>query len=109
MHNFKPHLVLSAIAALGLAVTMVLIEDATAQRRRAQRSEDFQRLVGGLGFGPALDLSRRPNEFDPRLADGSCEDEGRLSGPAMRGPQLSSSIFYYPPLKRSSQGWSGER
>ena len=32
---------------------------------------DFQGLVGGLGFGAALDLEGCPFAFDPRL-DGGC-------------------------------------
>ena len=30
--------------------------------------EAFQRLVGGLGQGPAIDFSRCVSEFDPRVA-----------------------------------------
>ncbi|MGH7162441.1 MAG: hypothetical protein ACREID_03070 [Planctomycetota bacterium] len=34
---------------------------------RVEDDEAFQRLVGGLGLGPTLDLARCAREFDPRL------------------------------------------
>jgi hypothetical protein len=76
-------LVLGAAAVLGL--------DARARRRHEARAEEFQRLVGGLGFGPALDLSGGPNRFDPRL-DGRDADEVASA--------RALSIFSYPPPDR---------
>jgi hypothetical protein len=77
----------------------VLVSEHRAQARREEHEEAFQRLVGGLGFGPAVDLSGCAFGFDPRLA-GSCAEEG---GPIPAGacfcPRHAGSIFYYPPLK----------
>jgi hypothetical protein len=77
----------------------VLVGEHRAQARRQVHAEAFQRLVGGLGFGPAVDLSACAFGLDPRLA-GSCADEG---GPIPAGacfcPRHAGSLFYYPPLK----------
>lgn len=57
--------------ALLLALTLVLPAAATAAvlfgGDGVAASEEFQTLLGGLGQGPALDLTRCPHEFDPRL------------------------------------------
>ena len=47
---------------------------AEVELRPGERS--FQELVGGLGFGPALDLSRCEFSFDPRLCPGCPADLG---------------------------------
>jgi hypothetical protein len=94
------------IAALAMAAGALPIYDARMQPQRAERSAEFQRLVGGLGFGPALDLSRCPHSFDPRLDDGCGDDEGPLPGGARFCPQHAGSIFYYPPLAPSRRAVS---
>jgi hypothetical protein len=82
---------------VGMAGAILVIEEHT-QRRRAIPREEFQRLVGGVGFGPALDLSGCANCFDPRL-DGSCEQEcGPIPGGACFCPRHAGSVFFYPPL-----------
>lgn len=44
------------------------------------RAAGFQQLVGGLGGGPATDLSRCESAFDPRL-DAPCSlDAGPVPG-----------------------------
>jgi len=101
MNAGRPWLLLASIIALALAAVTFLVTDAGLQDRRAARAEDFQRLVGGLGFGPALDLSRCPNSFDPRLDDGCADDDGPIPGGARYCPLRGGSIFSYPPLERS--------
>jgi hypothetical protein len=98
MHPVKPFLVLVVIAALASGAGALLIVDAARIPKQAERAEEFQRLVGGLGFGPALDLARCPNSFDPRLDDGCADDEGSIPGGARFCPRHAGSIFYYPPL-----------
>ena len=56
-------LVLSAGAAAAVA------SSASRPTEEARRGEDFQRLVHGLGFGPAVGLSRCERDFDPRIGD----------------------------------------
>jgi hypothetical protein len=67
--------------------------------RAAAHSEEFQRLVGGVGFGPALDLSGCAFGLDPRL-DRECQEEcGPVPGGACFCPRHAGSVFSYPPLK----------
>src|SRR5579871_3846529 len=89
----------------GLLLALVILAGASAavlaaggRGRDSSRGEEFQRLVGGLGFGPALDLSACPFGFDPRL-DGTCgEDCGAVPGGRCFCPRHAGSVFFYPPL-----------
>jgi hypothetical protein len=88
----------------------VLLAEDRAGRRRAAHAEPFQRLVGGLGFGPALDLSGCAFGLDPRL-DGSCsEDCGPVPGGSCFCPRHAGSLFYYaPPGGDARAGGEGDR
>jgi hypothetical protein len=101
MDTIKALLILAAIAGLFLAAANVVILDSATQARRMKYSEDFQRLVGGLGFGPALELASCPARFDPRLDPGGADGDDFLLGLARDCPQHGGSIFYYPPLEPS--------
>ena len=70
-------------------------------------SESFQRLVGGLGFGPALDLSECAFAFDPRLDGSGAEERGPIPGGACFHPRHAGSLFDYPPLEHGVE-WLGE-
>ncbi len=91
----------------GLPVALVLLAGAAAavltaegRDRSAARAEEFQRLVGGVGFGPALDLSACAFGLDPRL-DGSCSaDSGPVPGGACFCPRHCGSVFSFPPLRK---------
>lgn len=58
---------LLVVAALALCAAAVTTLGARRSDREASASREFQRLVGGLGLGPALDLSRCAPAFDPRV------------------------------------------
>ncbi len=89
---------LAALMVLVTATIAVLIFEDRAFSRRQERRADFPHLVGGLGFGPALELSPCAFGFDPRL-DGSCElDCGPVPGGACFCPRHAGSIFYFRPL-----------
>lgn len=61
MRRGAPALLLAAAVVLPAAVAALL-------SRPARPADDgFQRLVGGLGLGPRIDLSRCAAEFDPRI------------------------------------------
>jgi hypothetical protein len=74
-----PLTLLSFLAALTLSAAAILV--AEARQGAAARDREFQEIVGGLGCGPALDLSRRPSCFDPRLGRWWPQDLGLLSRP----------------------------
>jgi hypothetical protein len=91
---------MALLALLTGATCAVVLAEGWAERRRAERSEEAQRLVGGLGFGPALDLSGCAFGLDPRL-DGSCaEDCGPVPGGACFCPRHAATLIVYPPLRR---------
>ncbi|MFI5403308.1 MAG: hypothetical protein ACHQ1G_10250 [Planctomycetota bacterium] len=77
-----PALLLATTLAVALFAAVLLATAAPS----TEGSEDFQRLVGGLGLGPAVDLSRCPAEFDPRV-DAGC---------ALGGEPLPASTLFCP-------------
>jgi hypothetical protein len=98
--NFRSLVLFVALVLLASATAVVLFVES---RQREPRAEAFQRLVGGLGFGPAVDLSGCAFGFDPRL-DGSCsEDYGPVPGGACFCPRHAGSLFEYPSVRYSSE------
>jgi len=91
-------MLLMAIAALAIAAIAVIVVDASPERADQKRSGEFQRLVGGLGFGPSLDLSRCAFSFDPRIESDCHWNTSPIPGGYCFCPQHASSIFYYPQL-----------
>jgi hypothetical protein len=69
---------LTLIGFLVMGAGAALAWDAGAQSREARTARAFQLLVGGLGLGPAADLSGCALAFDRRLADGCSQDGGPL-------------------------------
>lgn len=91
---------LVALLLLSSASAVVLAAEARLQRGREGHATEFQRLLGGLGFGPALDLSGCPFGFDPRL-DGNCAQEyAPLPGGTCFCPRHAGSVLYYAPPPR---------
>ena len=81
-----------------VACAAILLIESRGRPERQARSEAFQHLVGGVGFGPAVDLSGCAFGFDPRL-DGDCAQErGPIPGGGAFCPRHAGSVFYYPPL-----------
>jgi hypothetical protein len=102
MRLVTSNLLLIAIAALVVLAVTIWIHDAVTAKQSEEMSEDFQSLVGGLGFGPALDLSNGSYTYDPRLGDRAELDEP-LPGAAQNGSGNPFSIFSYPRQRRSSR------
>jgi hypothetical protein len=90
---------LVALAGLVAGAAGVLAVGGQGPGGRGPGAEAFQHLVGGLGFGPALDLSPAA-AFDPRLDGSRAAGDALVPGGEELGPQSSLSIFYYPPLDR---------
>ncbi len=66
-----PVVLLLFVGILSAAAGSLLAIDSQARSRGDDRGAEFQRLVGGLGGGAELDMSRCIHGFDPRL-DGEC-------------------------------------
>ncbi len=94
---------------LTVAAVAVFVAEGRAEQRQEARAESFQRLVGGLGFGPATDLSGCAFALDPRL-EGSCSlGHGLVPGGACFCPWHTGSFLSYPPLDgRSDSRSAGE-
>jgi hypothetical protein len=85
--------ILTLAAAAGLALSA-----GGRSARHEARSREFQRLVGGLGFGPAADLSGCAFSFDPRLCPDCPQNYGPVAGGVYFCPHHGCSILSYPPL-----------
>jgi hypothetical protein len=93
---------LALMLLAGAAAAVLVVEGLGAPDGRA--ASDFQQLTGGIGFGPAVDLSGCAFGFDPRL-DGACsEDCGPLPGGACFCPRHAGSVWCYSPLNRDQPG-----
>jgi hypothetical protein len=92
--------ILTAVLLLGLAgVACVLtVADGFASAGAGRQAEEFQHLVGGLGLGPAVDLSRCAFSFDPRLCPDCPLNHAPVPGGVYFCPQHACSILYFPPL-----------
>lgn len=97
MNAQRPLLFLWGVLLLGTAASLVLLLQAFDEKP-APSSIAFQRLVGGLGMGPALDLSQCPYCFDPRISTICRHDMQPIPGGSHFCPQHACSIFYYPML-----------
>jgi hypothetical protein len=75
----------------------ILITEARLQARPTC-AEDFQRLLGGVGFGPNLDLSESAGNFDPRLNGDFAGPGALIPGGGYFSDQRGLSIFSYPRL-----------
>ena len=96
MRPKAPLLVLGLILALALAAAvLVLVESRHGGAARA-RGKEYQELIGGLGFGPDVDLSRCATSFDPRLCRRCPHDFGPVPAGGCFCPHHASSIFWYP-------------
>lgn len=98
MSRWATHLLLAVVLLLmlGTVATVVLAQRTPGS---AARSQEFQELVGGLGFGPATELSEDASTFDPRVCPTSPGDLGPLPAGREFSTRQACSIFAYPPLK----------
>jgi hypothetical protein len=87
-----------SIALLAGTAGLLIASDSLVSTRRDRRSEEFQRLVGGLGLGPAIDLSRCGFSFDPRLCPDCPLNHEPVPGGVYFCPHHACSILYYPRL-----------
>src|SRR5262245_39566779 len=98
MRSHRPSLLLVLILLLAATAGGLVLSDGLQPTRSAAGSREFQELVGGLGFGPAVDLSQCENAFDPRLCPHCSWEAGPIPAGSRFCPQHGSSVFYYPSL-----------
>ena len=72
--------------------------------RRTASSREFQRLVGGLGMGPAITLHLCESSFDTRLAPNWRAAHQPLVCGEYFCPQHASSIFPLRPVDGKTDG-----
>jgi hypothetical protein len=94
----SPGILFALIVTLAIAAALAVCVESPAQRRRTAGSREFQQLVGGLGFGPAADLSRCAFSFDPRLCPDCAQNHGPIPAGVYFCPHHGCSILYYPSL-----------
>ena len=81
-----------------VAASAIMVIESHRDPRRATRSREFQQLFGGLGFGPAVDLSRCSLAFDPRLGPVCDSRFGPIAGGGSVCPHHALAIFDYSEL-----------
>ena len=95
MNPNAPRALFAVLMSLAIAAVGVTVVDAPARRGQPAKVEEFQRLVRGLGFGPATDLSRCEFSFDPRLSGNCSQDLGPIPGGVYFCPHHACSIMFY--------------
>lgn len=90
--------VLVVVLALTAAAGAILALGDRADAGRRPRAEQFQRLVGGLGCGPALDLAACEFSFDPRLCPACSNDSAPVPGGKCFCPYHAGALLDLPPL-----------
>jgi hypothetical protein len=95
MRSRSPAILVALTFGLVAAAAVVLVADNLSRTGRIGQVEEYQRLVGGLGLGPAVDLTRCAFRFDPRLCPTCPEDQGPVAGGSWFCPCQGCSIFYY--------------
>jgi hypothetical protein len=91
------------VVTLATAAGLVLVLDNGRRPREEMRAKAFQTLVGGLGFGPAADLSDCPFAYDPRLSPRCNQDAGPIVGGAFFCPHHACSVFDYSLLEGNAE------
>jgi hypothetical protein len=73
-------LVTGLLALATLSAGVIVMQQSMTRVDAAQRKEEFQSLVQGLGFGAAVDLAECEFGFDPRLRPACSQQEGAVPG-----------------------------
>src|SRR5271166_3876477 len=99
MMRFKSSCLLTLLLiVLPGAAAVLVTADSVSSPANPAHAEELQQLVGGLGCGPAVDLSRCAFSFDPRLCADCPLNHAPVPGGARFCPQHACSILYCRPL-----------
>lgn len=93
-----PRLILCCLAVSTLAAGFVLVKEWLPRPDVAARRDEFQSLVGGLGFGSTVDLSQCAFSFDPRLRATCSHVEGPIPGGFFLCSKHVGCVTGYPHL-----------
>jgi hypothetical protein len=93
-------ILLALLLFLAGSAVVILVREEHSRLNRSVRGEEFQRLLGGIGFGPAVNLSECAFGFDPRLDCTCSQAHGAIPGGACFCPRHGGALFSYPPLNR---------
>lgn len=76
----RPNLILALVVILTAAAGLVLTAGGGPSPLEDERAREFHRLVGGLGYGPAVEFEPCAAGFDPRLCPVCSQDVGPVPG-----------------------------
>jgi len=85
-------LMASLVVMASIVVSMLVVDQRRIERHRAAAT-DFQKLVGGLGFGPDTNWETCAHRFDPRVTGDCIYSSGPLPGGAAFCPYDSVSLL----------------
>ncbi len=106
MNMTFPRLILASLIGLTAAASAIVLAESRRNPMAAGQSREFQQMLGGLGFGPAIDLSRCTLAFDPRLGP-VCESQlGPIPGGGFVCPHHACSVFVDSPAVKALRVWS---
>jgi hypothetical protein len=102
----RTRFLLFGIMLIVVAAAAALTVASHAPADRQAHAEKFQRMLGGLGLGPAINLSGCPMCFDARVRFACNEDDGALPGGKFYCRHHALSVLYCPalPLKSAAIG-----
>lgn len=92
-----PRLLLVGITLLAIASATAVALDSLLSAERPH-AEEFQRMLGGFGLGPAIDLGGCPLCFDARATWSCKEDAGAVPGARFFCRHHACSVFRYSPI-----------
>src|ERR1700745_1468493 len=93
---------IGSLLTLVAACSVVWLLESQLCQHADVRNQDFQRLVGGLGFGPATDLSACAFAFDPRLEGNCTAEHGPFPGGSCFCPRHAGTVLTCPPVHNES-------
>ena len=88
---------LAVIAILVIAAGVAVAHYRQPVPPRAADAAGFQQLVGGLGFGPSVELSTCPVQFDPRLETTCNARTGPIPAGGLLCPGCGRFLFSFSP------------
>ena len=106
MNSTCPRLILASLIGLFVAASAIVLAESRRNPATASRSREFQQMLGGLGLGPAIDLSRCTLAFDPRLGAVCDSQWGPISGGGFVCPHHASSVVDFSPAVEPLPSWA---